>query len=113
MAVTSMKAISPGQNLFAGQFGQSLDVSDSPTNAQELGERAISRQASGASVESRNDCSPGFGGAFENCPRLAAGPFAGSTMMGVGPAEDLAIGEPREIARVRNGAVFLQQSCHG
>jgi len=38
MAVASMEAISPDQDLFAGQFGQSLDVSDSPTNVQKLGE---------------------------------------------------------------------------
>jgi hypothetical protein len=38
ITVESMEPISPGQDLFPCQLGQSLDVPYSPMNAQELGE---------------------------------------------------------------------------
>src|SRR5437016_6180844 len=93
---TRVMAIRPRCYLHFGQFGKRPAMTSSPLLCQQTRQRGLSRHATPSVCKSLVDSQPGFAESLFDWTGLHARPFPRSSVMRVGPLQDLLRSKLRE-----------------
>jgi hypothetical protein len=105
--------IRPGQNLLHRQRGRVLRVADAAVFGQQAGEGRTARQTTVALAQVAIHGVPGFLRRLVDPTGGPRRPGARALVVGIGPGQDLADGQPRQTALVADPALLGQQLGQG